>query len=387
MITSMMRRALFSGDGSTLTLDFTTGVLDPRLTFTRGSGTNISGTGPSFIGSNGYVQYAGTNVPRFDYDPSTLAARGLLMESQATNLLTNSNDLTTGWTWTHISDLTLFTSPDNSNNATFWEATSGNATIIRTAAVGTSAQRTFSFWAKRDTGSGDFQYTLDNGGTWTTLAVTSSWVRYVIAATTANHQVGFRIQTNGNIFGIWGCQLEEGSGATSYIPTSANTATRVEDLAVMTNITALNYSTTNGTLFYSGRFTQINALSYPTRAGFQQAGGANPSFEYFTNGTLMFTAARGASGNPEVSTSATLNADFRWAASFDASLSTQEVKVSLNGGAILNSSATGLTATHTPTQFALSRAGFGLYFPSGTVRQVKYWPTTLSNARLQSLTT
>jgi len=36
------------GDGSTLTLDFTTGVLDPRLTFTRASG----GT---YVGNNGYI--------------------------------------------------------------------------------------------------------------------------------------------------------------------------------------------------------------------------------------------------------------------------------------------------------------------------------------------
>ena len=42
------------GDGSTLTLDFTTGQLDPRLTFTRASDA-------TFINSSGLVQYADAN--------------------------------------------------------------------------------------------------------------------------------------------------------------------------------------------------------------------------------------------------------------------------------------------------------------------------------------
>jgi hypothetical protein len=42
------------GDGSTLSLDFTTGVLDPRLTFTRGSNA-------TFINSSGLVQWADAN--------------------------------------------------------------------------------------------------------------------------------------------------------------------------------------------------------------------------------------------------------------------------------------------------------------------------------------
>jgi hypothetical protein len=43
------------GDGSTLSLDFTTGVLDPRLTFTRT-------TNATFINSQGYVEWANSNM-------------------------------------------------------------------------------------------------------------------------------------------------------------------------------------------------------------------------------------------------------------------------------------------------------------------------------------
>ena len=59
------------------------GVLDPRITFTRGStGTRIN--------ASGNIESIASGVPRFTYNPSTLAPLGLLVETQKTNLLLNS---------------------------------------------------------------------------------------------------------------------------------------------------------------------------------------------------------------------------------------------------------------------------------------------------------
>ena len=74
-----------AGDGSTLSLDFTTGTLDPLLTFTRSS----SGT---YLGSDGLVKTAGSNVARFDYNTSGTPL-GLLIEGSATNLLAHTERL------------------------------------------------------------------------------------------------------------------------------------------------------------------------------------------------------------------------------------------------------------------------------------------------------
>jgi hypothetical protein len=79
------------GDGSTLNLDFTTGVLDPRLTLTRG-------TNATFINSSGLVEWAaannftnstfsgssGTTVPNWSFSVPTGAATVSLSGTELT---------------------------------------------------------------------------------------------------------------------------------------------------------------------------------------------------------------------------------------------------------------------------------------------------------------
>lgn len=54
------------------------GVLDPRVHFARSSSA-------TFVASNGLIQTADVNAPRFDYDPTTLELNGLLLEQGSTN--------------------------------------------------------------------------------------------------------------------------------------------------------------------------------------------------------------------------------------------------------------------------------------------------------------
>ena len=70
-----------------LNLDFTTGTLDSRITFTRTQGTTTAAT---YYNSSGVLSYAAANTPRFDYDPVALTPKGLLIEETRTNLLTYS---------------------------------------------------------------------------------------------------------------------------------------------------------------------------------------------------------------------------------------------------------------------------------------------------------
>src|SRR4029077_13732912 len=71
--------------GPTLDLVFSGPTLDPRLTFTRASTA-------TYFSAAGTLQTAATNAARFDYDPVTHAALGLLIEEARTNVVLNSAD-------------------------------------------------------------------------------------------------------------------------------------------------------------------------------------------------------------------------------------------------------------------------------------------------------
>jgi hypothetical protein len=64
-------------------LNFLSGALDSRLTFTRASAAWA-------FNSSGVLTSHAINAPRFDYDPVTLVPRGLLIEEARTNLFLNS---------------------------------------------------------------------------------------------------------------------------------------------------------------------------------------------------------------------------------------------------------------------------------------------------------
>lgn len=383
---------IHKGDGSTLNLDFTTmGALDSRFTFTRS-------TTATYIDSSGYVATmaaAATNDPtkaRFDYDPTTLAAKGLLIEGQATNLLNFSETFaTTGGTNNNWADTNLTrtstnnTSPRNDATALQLTASAANGTIISSAAMGTSAARTLSVWLRRVTGTGNIQYTLDNGTNYTTQAITAVWVRYTFAVTTAAQRVGFRIVTSADAIEIWGVQLEAGTGASSYIPTTTAQGARAEDVCNIGTITAFNYSTTNGTLFYSGVITKQNAGGYPIRVGFYKLSGDEKCFNFLTNSNQLFFNVLGGGVTAETNKTFTVNTAFKAAMSLDASLATAEVIVNING-TTGSTGATALTATNAPTQFSFGQTGYGVNFPCGTIAAVKYWPLTKTAAELAVLT-
>lgn len=76
-------------------LDFISATLNPAITFSRTLNTATR------INSSGYIEAVNADIPRFDYDPLTLACRGLLIEQSRANLQTYSADFANAaWTKT-----------------------------------------------------------------------------------------------------------------------------------------------------------------------------------------------------------------------------------------------------------------------------------------------
>jgi hypothetical protein len=380
----MFRKAMV-GDGSTLSLDFTTGSLDPRLTFTRASTT------ATYINSSGYVTTAGTNVARFDHDPTTLAPRGLLVEGTSTNLLNWSESFATSggtnnnWADTSITRTTGQADPANGTTAIRFTASAGNATVISSAAIGTSAERTFSVWLRRVTGTGNIQYTQNNGTNWTTQAITATWTRYTFTHT-VDHRVGIRIVTSGDAIEMWGAMLEVGSGQSSYIATGASQATRNADECSMTGTNFSSwYTQSQGTLLVAGR----TSARYVDSAGFDfpailTVDSNNHIGAAVWNGVAYGIVRAGGAFRLNYATLATVNNNsaFKTAIAF---ANADYAGVANNGSPVTASSGSPPTTLNT-LALGSNRAGTGnAYF--GHVSLVKFWPTRLTNAQLQSLTT
>jgi hypothetical protein len=378
MMGSMMRRAML-GDGSTLNLDFTTMTatadLTARgLTFTRGStGTRIN--------ASGFVETMNNNVARFDHDPSTGAPRGLLVEAQATNLLNWSASFATSggtnnnWADTNITRSTLGFDPTGVTTAITFSASAGNATIISSAAIGTSAARTFSVWLRRVTGTGDIQYTQNNGSNWTTQAITSTWTRYSFTHT-VDHRVGIRIVTSGDAIEMWGAQLETSSGASSYIPTGASQATRNADNCELLDLTTISFNASAGTI-YTDVGTRLNTGSQRNYTFLPASGGNNQIFE--GSGTAFNVYSSG-SFVAQIGTSAIA------AQKIAAAYAVNDYAVSVAGGAVATDTSGALPSSLTKLTIGGSIINSAAYM-NGCIRVFKYWPTRLTNAQLQSLTT
>lgn len=416
------------GDGSTLSLDFTTGVLDPRLTFTR----STTGT---FINASGLVASAAINTPRFDYDPTTLQPRGLLIEGSANNLLCLSESFaTSGGTtnWAYNGNSGAVTSEVNpagvASSFQFRETATGGGLLhqpVTPASPAGGQTYTFSIWMRGSVYSSvtttQAQIGIQVGGTFQTVTPrivggyaasisgttictvsglsTTQWTRVEIATTAsiaASTTVNVFVwpnttsyENNASVL-LWGAQFEAGSGASSYIPTGASTGSRAFDSCVMDNITSLQYSTTNGSMYYEGRFSQLNTSSFPWRMGFTNEPAPDQRvFGFLTNAGGSSVEAKGPGATPTANVSVTIaiNTDYKLAWSMDTALATGEVRRSSNGGAVSVSGATALTVTGTPTYFMFGQKGYGAFFPAGTIKAAKYWPTTLSDAQLQALTT
>jgi hypothetical protein len=252
--------------------------LTDKLTYTGGNGT--------FTGSDGFIQRATTNVPRFDHDPLSRQSLGLLSEGSKENLLLQSNGFNTTWTASNSSITAASgTAPDGTNAA--WQfrdtvdvsnvthalsqaisATSGvSYTLSVWGKAGTLTRLSLLFPAQIVTNQTQCIYDVSSGlvtftGTEATASITTfpgGWFRCsmtMTATASASGSFAFRLfplagnvsyqgDGTGTIL-IWGAQLEAASSASTYIPTTSAAVTRTADSAII-----------DGTGVITGTYTMV----------------------------------------------------------------------------------------------------------------------------------
>jgi hypothetical protein len=321
-------RGAYTWTSSMLDHDFTTGTLPAGSSFSRASPA-------TYFDYTGTMRTAATGEPRYDYDPVTKTARGILIEEARTNLLLNSEALSTQSVVVTAQAYTL----------SFYGT--GTITLSGASTAGPLV------------GGGAFPAR-------TTLTFTP-------AAGTLMLTVTGTVQY---------AQLEAGAFPTSYIPTTATTVTRATDFLNMPT-SVLPFNSAAGTLLTSFKMPYVGGAGYPGAAFFDDgtvnnyigsfvADAASDAtyFEVKTGGVQQFY---GSVGTYVAGTSVTVGG--AWSAA--------------NFAASLNGSTPATSSSGTIPTVNVLRVGTllaNLAPLNGWISRLTYIASRVSNADLQTLT-
>lgn len=412
-----LRTILFGGvPRPTLDLDFRGGVLDSRITFTRGSSA-------TFVGSNGLIQSASTNIPRFDYDPVSLAVRGLLIEESRTNSCLRSEEFGTTWSPVRTSvSSNSTTAPDGNSTAdTLVEDTANNThAILQSVNVTSGNSYTWSVYVK-PAGRTNFnlrpsaaQFSAVTAGAvfnLSTLTVTTlggctaasitdagnGWARVIATAactaTAASNFIGYLISTGttdsytgdgASGVHLWGSQIEAGAFPTSYIPTTSATVTRAIDDPHIGGAAFLAwYNQSQGTFVAEVTTDAPNTIA-PVAVQAQDVAAGDFVQAYVLVGASTSTGGCLISlgGVTQVNMTTANTVQNRALARVAVGYEQDNVAV------VLNSGAPQLDLVASSPQIA-DRLYVGRRSAGASqilVRRIRYWPKRLPNATLQALT-
>jgi hypothetical protein len=358
--------------------------LSSFLTATGGSFTRASiGT---FYNSSGVLQTSASGVPRFDHDPVTLQAKGLLIEEGRTNLLLQSNSfLTAPWDVTTCGGVTnsggTTTAPDG-NTVPIYDF-STTSCIFQDVAATIGNVITHTIWIKANkTGTLGFR-TPGAGGslTSTSISVNTTWKQFTLTATaiaaTSRFLIDNRASNGYGVSGLqlslWAGQMEVGPYASSYIPTTTVAVTRQADILSMPT----------GAWFNPSQGTTLAEADY---TGSSNIGGVFALNDNGTNNRVDLRAGQ----NQAIISSGGLNTSLA-PISF-AGGTTKKVSIaysstiasaSLNGGAVV---------TGTPmvpvgiNKLWIGNIDSGSYPLAGHIAKFKYYPAATTSAQLQLLT-
>jgi len=346
------------------------------------------------------------NTPRIDYTNG----KSLLLEPQRTNLIAYSEDFG-GYTNSNSTDTPNdTTSPEGVSNGTSFkeQATTGQHKLVTTSTFDGSSTYTFSIFAKYN--GRDLFIDTQNSNEWegrawfdlslgTANSVLGSasiedygdgWYRCIVTADSSlsgsnNVELltsdGSTNSTTGDTTKgvyIYGAQLEQGSYATSYIPTNGQTETRLKDVCIGGGDES-TFNDSEGVLYAEIKFNEstYNHLSI-------NDGTANNNVVIWSHsGNVVRTnVTSGGSYTLNFTTSVNSTDSFNKIA---IKYKQNDFKVYINGVSVHTD-----TSGNTPTglnQISFDNGSGGTTIFEGNVKALAYFPEALTDSELQELTT
>jgi len=236
-------------------------------------------TSATVINKEGLIETVGSGEPRIDYLNDSKGA--LKLEPSRSNIITQSEAFDNSyWTKSGTSVVGGFISPSGDTSAFKLTENSANSTHIiysPNSTVSNGATLTTSIFVKSDgrdwfllqESTTDYGYYFNNGQVGSAFGsplsykidkLANGWYKYSITTVTPNTNGRLKLQlaeSDGVIsyqgdgtrgIYIYGAQLEQGSYATSYIPTSGGVVTRVAETCSQTVPSGI-IGQTEGTVF------------------------------------------------------------------------------------------------------------------------------------------
>lgn len=396
------------------------------ITFTRSSAAGR-------FNASGVFEMVPANQPRFDYDPATKVLRGMLIEEARTNLILQSSDFSHSSWGKNTSNISITPnaaiSPDGGLNAsTVNDTGTGDDYMAQSVAFNSLLRYSTSVHVRKTTDSlstvGIWLFCSGGTSAQSSIGVLNTNTGTVISGGgalvesvsygdywrlqvttpadngTGNSQIQIRIYPVFNLITdnnanrrndltgssvMWGCQVESGQFATSYIPTTTSQVTRAADAPFVNQLSPW-YNPVEGTLYVDYTPGYIGVGS--TNAGvYMSSAAAADNVVTLRDGPLKGTiygliALRAGSTESSLigATGVPVGTNLRAAMSFRA----DGVSFSVNGGKAVTR---GPITMPIPTRMGVGTAPNAQQSSNGYVRAVRYYPRRMTDAELQALTT
>jgi len=299
------------------------------------------------VNANGFIEVVASGVPRLDYYTSggTAGCPALLVEPSAQNSILQSENLTTTWAASPASSInvsanvsaTLDPYGTNVADKLMDAAVSGTHAIIQSITLVSGTTYTTSVFLKsgertrgrlRMLGSGaywDLEFNLSNGvvsggtnpfsqnfgngwyrigATFTANQASNNFILSLSDSTTGNSGYNFSYTGDGTSgFFVFGAQIEVGSVATSYIPTTAAPVTRNADVINLSGAVSGCIGQTEGVLYIECESNIAEDEVFFINRGvangialYKNASNAYIGRIFSTSPSILFTSASGITG-------------------------------------------------------------------------------------------
>ena len=257
------------------------------------------------------------DLPRVDYSGG--GCPSLLLEPSRTNLIDNT-EYFGGYSFFGNASLTTNygISPEGKQNGSRITGLDGAGTNdLRKQLSFNCANKTLSFSVYLK-GSGTLRQQISNGvdqAHTQIITLTSEWKRHTVTGTfnSTSVSVTYLVLDDSGVtateYEIWGTQFEEGSYATSYIPSYGTSTSRSADSCSLTNASNL-IGQSEGTFYWEGSFQ--NSIN-PILLQLIPSGGnyTNSIYLEYTGGNIRISSWYSGTLQAQISVSASLNTNYK----------------------------------------------------------------------------